>query len=88
MRTGGYDGQGVQVVKSKDDLNALFIAPSIIEELIPFTKELSVIVARNKNGETKTYQTVECQFNEVNLVEFLFSPASVSEEIEKKATNC
>lgn len=86
MRTGGYDGQGVQVVKSVSDLDSLFKVPSIIEELVPFTKELSVIVARNKNGETKTYQTVECQFNEANLVEFLFSPADVSKEIEKKAT--
>jgi len=86
MRTGGYDGQGVQVVKTSEDLNSLFSAPSIIEELVPFTKELSVIVARNKKGETKTYQTVECQFNEVNLVEFLFSPADVSKEIELKAT--
>ena len=86
MGTGGYDGQGVQVIKTLSDLDTLFKAPSIIEELVPFTKELSVIVARNKNGETKTYQTVECQFNDVNLVEFLFSPADVSNEIEIKAT--
>ena len=85
IRTGGYDGQGVQVVKSSSDLNSLFNAPSIIEELVPFTKELSVIVARNKNGDTKAYQTVECQFNDVNLVEFLFSPADVTDEIERRA---
>lgn len=85
IRTGGYDGQGVQVVKSNADLNSLFKGASIIEELVPFTKELSVIVARNENGETKAYQTVECQFNEVNLVEFLFSPANVTDDIEQRA---
>jgi len=85
MRTGGYDGQGVQLIKNESQLNSLFDQPSIIEEMIPFTKELSVIVARNENGETVSYQTVECEFNDANLVEFLFSPADIDQEIEKKA---
>jgi len=85
LRTGGYDGQGVQLVKEQSQLEHLFQAPSIIEEMIPFTKELSVIVARNENGETVSYQTVECEFNDANLVEFLFSPANIDAEIEKKA---
>ena len=86
IRTGGYDGQGVKILKSKSDLNDLFSDPSIIEELISFSKELSVIVARNESGQTAVYQTVECQFNEANLVEFLFSPAEITIEIEKRAT--
>ena len=85
MRTGGYDGQGVQLIKHESQLNSLFDQPSIIEEMIPFTKELSVIVARNENGETVSYQTVECEFNDANLVEFLFSPADISQATEKKA---
>ncbi len=85
MRTGGYDGQGVQLIKNESQLNSLFDQPSIIEEMVPFTKELSVIVARNENGETVSYQTVECEFNDANLVEFLFSPADIDQEIEKKA---
>lgn len=86
LRTGGYDGKGVQVLHSLDDISNSFDAPSVIEELIPFTKELSVIVARNENGEVNTFPIVECEFNsEANLVEFLFSPAEVSIEIEIKA---
>lgn len=87
LRTGGYDGKGVQILKSTDDLNLAFTEPSIAEELVPFKKELSVIVARNKNGETAVYPTVECEFNDANLVEFLFSPADISPEIEEKAKN-
>lgn len=87
IRTGGYDGQGVKIIRSKSDLKNLFSEPSIIEELIPFEKELSVIVARNESGQTAVYQTVECQFNEANLVEFLFSPAEIAPEIEKQATD-
>jgi len=86
LRTGGYDGRGVELIKSESDLANAFNAPSVLEELIPFEKELSVIVARNERGETAVYQTVECEFNEANLVAFLFSPADIPSEIEQKAT--
>ena len=85
LRTGGYDGRGVQLIKNNDDLLNAFTEPSIAEDLIDFEKELSVIVARNERGETAVFPTVECEFNDANLVEYLFSPADVSEEIEKKA---
>lgn len=86
LRTGGYDGKGVQVLRAIDDLEKGFDAPSILEEMIPFEKEISVIVARNESGETKVYPAVECEFNpEANLVEFLFAPASISSAVEQKA---
>ncbi len=85
LRTGGYDGRGVQVIRDNSDLKDAFSEPSLAEDLIDFEKELSVIVARNERGETAVFPTVECEFNDVNLVEYLFSPADVSEETEKKA---
>ena len=86
MRKGGYDGQGVTPMRSKLDFEAGFDTPSILEKMVNFEKELSVIVARNENGEIKSFPSVECEFNpEVNLVEFLFSPANISDEIEKKS---
>ncbi len=85
LRTGGYDGRGVELIRSEADLKRLFSEPSILEEMVPFVKELSVMVARNESGETAVYQTVECEFNEANLVAFLFSPAEIMPEIEKKA---
>lgn len=85
MRKGGYDGKGVQPLREVSDLSKAFSVPSILEKMIPFEKELSVIVARNEKGETAVYPTVECEFNPVaNLVEFLFSPASVSEKVEEE----
>jgi 5-(carboxyamino)imidazole ribonucleotide synthase len=87
LRKGGYDGKGVNVLKTIEHAENSFDAPSIIEEKINFEKELSVIVARNENGETKAFPAVECEFNpEANLVEFLFAPAEISEELEQKAT--
>jgi len=86
LRKGGYDGKGVQILKNEEEAEKSFDMPSILEEQIPFVKELSVIVARNKNGETKAFPAVECEFNpEANLVEFLFAPATISEELEQQA---
>lgn len=86
MRTGGYDGKGVTPLRTEKDLETAFEVPSILEKFVDFEKELSVIVARNENGETKVYPTVECEFSpEANLVEFLFSPADVTPAIEKAA---
>lgn len=86
LRTGGYDGKGVNIIQEASQLSTSFIEPSIFEACIPFTKELSVIVARNEAGQTRCFPLVECEFNpEANLVEFLFSPAAVSTEIEVQA---
>jgi len=86
LRTGGYDGKGVNIIKEESQLRNSFTEPSIFEKCIPFSKELSVIVARNEAGQTNCFPLVECEFNpEANLVEFLFSPAAVSSEIEEKA---
>lgn len=86
LRKGGYDGKGVQPLRTEEDLSKAFTTPSVLEKMIPFEKELSVIVARNKKGEIAVYPTVECEFNPVaNLVEFLFSPASINETVEKAA---
>jgi len=86
MRKGGYDGQGVTPLRSENDLEKAFETPSVLEKMVDFEKELSVIVARNENGDVKTFPCVECEFNpEANLVEFLFSPANIPAEIEDKA---
>lgn len=86
LRVGGYDGKGVKIIRSKEDWENRFTFPSVIEAMIPFEKEISVIVARNESGEIKTFDAVECEFNsEANLVEFQFSPAAISKEIEAKA---
>lgn len=83
LRTGGYDGKGVQILK---DAKSSYDAPHLIENLIDFEKEISIIVARNDKGQISTFPSVECEFNpEAHLVEFLFSPAEISQEIEKKA---
>jgi 5-(carboxyamino)imidazole ribonucleotide synthase len=86
LRTGGYDGRGVQVLRSKESLVNAFEEASVIEDLVDIEKELSVIVARNEKGEVKSFPVVDMEFNqEANLVEFLYAPATISKELEKEA---
>ncbi len=88
LRKGGYDGKGVTPLRTEAEFKAAFNAPSVLEEFVPFVKELAVIVARNESGEIATFPLVEMEFNpEANLVEFIFSPAHVSIDIESDAKN-
>lgn len=82
----GYDGNGVKIVRQLPDLSLLPEGECIAENLVPFTKELAVIVARNVSGEASTYPVVEMEFHpEANQVEYVLCPARISEEIAQKA---
>ncbi|KAA9355259.1 5-(carboxyamino)imidazole ribonucleotide synthase [Larkinella humicola] len=82
----GYDGRGVQRVASVDDVEKAFDAPGVLEKAVDFEKELAVIVARNEQGQTATFPTVEMVFHpEQNLVEYLFAPAAISETVDRQA---
>jgi 5-(carboxyamino)imidazole ribonucleotide synthase len=83
----GYDGRGVQVLRTEADLDKAFDAPGLLEKLIDFEREIAVTVARNANGDLAVYPSVECAFHPTaNLVEFLFAPAEVTSKIEEKAS--
>jgi 5-(carboxyamino)imidazole ribonucleotide synthase len=82
----GYDGTGVKIVRSVDDIQSLADTDCIVEELIPFKNELAVIVARNADGEVKTYPVVEMEFHpEANQVEYVICPARIDEKVAEKA---
>ncbi|MFH6771197.1 5-(carboxyamino)imidazole ribonucleotide synthase [Gaetbulibacter aestuarii] len=82
----GYDGQGVKIVKSIEDLEGLPKGECIAEELVPFKNELAVIVARSAAGEVKSYPVVEMEFHpEANQVEYVICPARIPEAVAKKA---
>jgi 5-(carboxyamino)imidazole ribonucleotide synthase len=82
----GYDGRGVQILRGPDDLQHAFDKPGLLEALVPFEKEISVIVARNTHGQVETFPAVEMVFHpEKNLVEYLFAPAQISAEIAHRA---
>ncbi|WP_194764697.1 5-(carboxyamino)imidazole ribonucleotide synthase [Microbacterium sp. UFMG61] len=61
---GGYDGKGVRVVRSADDAQDWFTALAegealLVEELVPFVRELAQQVARRPSGQIVAYPVVE-----------------------------
>lgn len=84
--TGGYDGKGVSVIKTEEDMIPLSEGSCIAEQLVPFKNELAVIVARSVSGEVTTYPVVEMEFHpEANQVEYVICPARISDAVAAKA---
>lgn len=82
----GYDGFGVKVLKSENDIQSLPETPCLVEEMIPFKNELAVIVVRSVSGEVTTYPVVEMEFHpEANQVEYVICPARIDENVAKRA---
>ena len=83
----GYDGNGVKIVRTIEDIESLPDVECIAEEMVPFKNELAVIVVRSVSGEVKTYPVVEMEFHpEANQVEYVICPARIDEKVAQKAT--
>jgi len=86
LRIGGYDGKGVQIVRSESQLNQLLEGPCVIEAVAAIQKEIGVIAVRNRNGQVAIYTPVSMDFHpEANLVEDVVSPAEIPADIKGKA---
>lgn len=82
----GYDGFGVQIIRSNQDLETVSEGGCMAEDLVAIEKEIGVIVCRSVSGETVSYPSVEMEFHPTaNQVEFVLSPARISKKIEEKA---
>jgi 5-(carboxyamino)imidazole ribonucleotide synthase len=82
----GYDGNGVKIIRSLEDLENLPNVECIAEEMVEFKNELAVIVCRSPSGEIKTYPVVEMEFHpEANQVEYVICPARIDEKVALKA---
>jgi 5-(carboxyamino)imidazole ribonucleotide synthase len=86
----GYDGKGQHVIRDGDDLNKLWSdihldgTQWVLEGFVDFAKEISVVIARGKNGEVKAYQPTENHHEEGMLIKS-FVPAIITPEIYDKA---
>jgi len=82
----GYDGTGVKIIRSLQDVENLPNVECIAEEMVEFKNELAVIVCRSASGEIKTYPVVEMEFHpEANQVEYVICPARIDDKVAMKA---
>ena len=81
----GYDGYGVKIIRSNQDLETINEGGCMAEDLVNIDKEIGVIVCRSVSGETVSYPSVEMEFHPIaNQVEYVLSPARITKNIEKK----
>lgn len=81
LAEGGYDGKGVQVVKTESEINLGFDAPAVLEKMVNIAKEIAIIVAVNDAGETAIFPPAEMVFDPVlNLLDYQVSPAKLDEK--------
>jgi 5-(carboxyamino)imidazole ribonucleotide synthase len=78
----GYDGRGQMVLRHHDDLaiawDRLSPKPLILEAFVDFACELSVIVARGRDGGTSVFDPVENRHRN-HILDLTLAPAQVSE---------
>ena len=79
---GGYDGRGVELLKTKADFEKGFDEPAVLEKLVSIKKEIAVIIAVADNGENALYPAVDMVFDHrLNLLEYQISPADITDKI-------
>lgn len=82
LAKGGYDGRGVQIIKSAADIALGFDAPAVLEKMVHIKKEIAVMIAVSVKGETVIYPPVDMVFDpKLNLLSYQLSPAELPEKV-------
>jgi 5-(carboxyamino)imidazole ribonucleotide synthase len=84
----GYDGKGQRKLAPGDDLAAAWQAgggvPAVLEQFIPFERELSVLVARGLDGTMTTWPV--CENEHVNhILDLTYCPARIPAAVAARA---
>ncbi|WP_019507489.1 5-(carboxyamino)imidazole ribonucleotide synthase [Pleurocapsa sp. PCC 7319] len=86
-RRHGYDGQGTFIIKDAQALNILAqhvpIPELLVEEFIPFERELGIIAARNASGEIALYPVTET-YQQNQVCHWTITPADIDDQIATK----
>ena len=84
----GYDGKGQVLVREGADLAVTFRtlggAPAILEAVVPFSKEISVVAARGPTGEFAAYDVCE-NIHENYILKSTRVPARLPPELAAEA---
>ncbi|HEY8212521.1 MAG TPA: ATP-grasp domain-containing protein, partial [Methylocystis sp.] len=84
----GYDGKGQTQLRDGGDLAVAFRtlggAPCILESVVPFEKEVSVVAARGLDGEFRAYDVCE-NLHEHHILATTLAPAEIADETAANA---
>ncbi|MFP4016907.1 MAG: 5-(carboxyamino)imidazole ribonucleotide synthase [Halanaerobiales bacterium] len=88
--TGGYDGKGNSVIKSPEKIGQAYQElgagrlPLMVEEFIPFTKEISVLACRDIDGDITVFPVGENEHRD-NILYETRVPADISSRLTEEA---
>ncbi|MBK1694031.1 5-(carboxyamino)imidazole ribonucleotide synthase [Chromatium weissei] len=81
-RRGGYDGRGVAILHCAEAYSQHLPVPSLVERFVPAEKELAVLVARGRDGDSRSYPVVEMCFRSgENVLDMLLAPAQIPADV-------
>ena len=83
----GYDGKGQYKINSVEDIknqNIDFNKKYILEKLVKFKKEISVIITRFKNEKFEIYEPVE-NIHEDQILKYSKIPANINEKVSEES---
>jgi 5-(carboxyamino)imidazole ribonucleotide synthase len=84
----GYDGKGQEIIARQTDIAAAWAAiggkPAILESFVRFSKEISVILARGRDGTLRVFDVVENR-HENHILRTSIVPAAIGEKTARAA---
>lgn len=84
----GYDGKGQAVIRSDSDCSGVWESlntdEAILEQFVDFEKEVSVVGARNPQGEFAVYRPFE-NTHENHILDVTLCPATLDAQVENQA---
>jgi 5-(carboxyamino)imidazole ribonucleotide synthase len=81
LAEGGYDGRGVQVIKTLNESELGFDQPAVLEKMVNIQQEIAQIIAINEKGQTALFPAVDMVFNQrLNLLDYQISPADIPKQ--------
>jgi 5-(carboxyamino)imidazole ribonucleotide synthase len=79
-RRGGYDGRGVQIIRSEQQRESLWPVASLIEPFMEGVRELAILAARSSSGEVVCFDPVELIFDgKRNVLDMVVAPAPITQ---------
>lgn len=86
--TDGYDGKGVMMLRTAEDITRAFDGPYVLEEIVDIEKEISVIVSRDEAGNIECYDPVMMMFDkELMLLDFQVCPGDLDDGVAADVRN-
>ena len=83
-----YDGRGNFIITSREQVSKAFNNFSknelMVEKYVPFTKEISIMVARNPSGEVASFPVAE-NIHKNGILDTSIVPARINPKVELKA---